>query len=141
MRKGFLINEEMRKYLTIYEETVYDYATAPFRISLYMRKFCFSFLSVYTFSFLYSVLHPSSYHYYAFPHPSFLSYLLPHIAISSLSYTLISSVLIKPLCFYFVSSVLLFLPDSYNPVLSALLSSCSTLSAPNLMCYLSASMF
>ena len=38
MRKGFLINEEMRKYLTIYEETLYDYTTAPFRISLYMRK-------------------------------------------------------------------------------------------------------
>jgi hypothetical protein len=34
MRKGFIIYEEMRKYLTIYEEavthTVYDFATAPF---------------------------------------------------------------------------------------------------------------
>ncbi len=34
MRKGFLTYEEMRKYLTIYEEavshTVYDFATAPF---------------------------------------------------------------------------------------------------------------
>ncbi len=38
MKKDFLIHEEMRKYLTVYEETVYDYATAPFRISLNMRK-------------------------------------------------------------------------------------------------------
>jgi hypothetical protein len=34
MRKGFLIYEEIRKYLAIYEEavshTVYDFATAPF---------------------------------------------------------------------------------------------------------------
>jgi hypothetical protein len=33
MRKGFLIYEEMHKYLVIYEEaishTVYDFATAP----------------------------------------------------------------------------------------------------------------
>jgi hypothetical protein len=31
-RKGFLIYEEMRKYLTEYEEAVviYDFATAPF---------------------------------------------------------------------------------------------------------------
>jgi hypothetical protein len=36
MRKGFLIYEEMRKYLVIYEEAVS--ATAPLRISLYMRK-------------------------------------------------------------------------------------------------------
>jgi hypothetical protein len=31
MRKGFLINEEMRKYLTIFEEAVlaiYDFASA-----------------------------------------------------------------------------------------------------------------
>jgi hypothetical protein len=27
MRKGFLIYEEMRKYVTIYEEAVYDFAT------------------------------------------------------------------------------------------------------------------
>jgi hypothetical protein len=37
MRKGFLIYEEMRKYLVIYEEAVirilYDFATAPFWIS------------------------------------------------------------------------------------------------------------
>jgi hypothetical protein len=35
MRKGFLIHEEMRKYLVIYEEAVtqYDFATAPIRIS------------------------------------------------------------------------------------------------------------
>jgi hypothetical protein len=41
MRKGFLINEEMRKYFPIYEEAVrhtYDFATAPLLISLYMRK-------------------------------------------------------------------------------------------------------
>jgi hypothetical protein len=40
MRKGFLMYEEMRKYLVIYEEAVviYDFATAPFWISLYMRK-------------------------------------------------------------------------------------------------------
>jgi hypothetical protein len=42
MRKGFLIYiyEEMRKHLTIYEEAVviYDFATAPFKISIYMRK-------------------------------------------------------------------------------------------------------
>ena len=47
MRKGFLIYEEMRKYLVIYEEAVslikYDFATAPFWISLYMRKILFSF--------------------------------------------------------------------------------------------------
>jgi hypothetical protein len=31
MRKGFLIYEEMRKYLTIYEmAVVYDFATDPF---------------------------------------------------------------------------------------------------------------
>jgi hypothetical protein len=32
MRKGFLIYEEMRKYLTIYEKAVikYDFATASF---------------------------------------------------------------------------------------------------------------
>jgi hypothetical protein len=34
MRKGFLIYEEMSKYLVIY-----DFATAPFWISLYMRIF------------------------------------------------------------------------------------------------------
>jgi hypothetical protein len=38
-RKGFLIYEEMRKYLVIYEE-------AAHWISLYMRKILFSFLSV-----------------------------------------------------------------------------------------------
>jgi hypothetical protein len=46
MRKGFLIYEEMRKYLVIYEEAVtlviHDFATAPFWISLYMRKNFFS---------------------------------------------------------------------------------------------------
>ncbi len=49
MRKGFLIYEEMRKYFVIYEEAVshiYDFSTAPFWISLYMRKILFSFLSV-----------------------------------------------------------------------------------------------
>jgi hypothetical protein len=40
MRKGFRIYEEMRKYLAIYEEAAsyIDFATAPFWISLYMRK-------------------------------------------------------------------------------------------------------
>jgi hypothetical protein len=40
MRKGFLIYEERSKYLTIYERPLVmnDFATAPFRISLYMRK-------------------------------------------------------------------------------------------------------
>ncbi len=37
MRKGFLIYEEMRKYLVI-SHIMYDFATAPFWISLYMRK-------------------------------------------------------------------------------------------------------
>ncbi len=51
MRKGFVIyeNEDMRKYLVIYEEAViviYDIATAPFWIFLDMRKILFSFLSV-----------------------------------------------------------------------------------------------
>jgi hypothetical protein len=52
MRKGFLICEEMRNYLVIYEKAVshthiqYDFATAPFWLSLYMRKNLFSFLSV-----------------------------------------------------------------------------------------------
>jgi hypothetical protein len=38
----------MRKYLTINEEVklvIYGFATNPFCISLYMRKFLFSFLS------------------------------------------------------------------------------------------------
>ncbi len=45
MRKRFQIYEEMRKYLTIYEEAVShkDFATDPFWISLYMRKIWFSF--------------------------------------------------------------------------------------------------
>jgi hypothetical protein len=32
MRKGFLLYEEMRKYLTIYEEAIviYDFAADPF---------------------------------------------------------------------------------------------------------------
>jgi hypothetical protein len=46
MRKGFLRDEEMRKYLTIYEEAVTplvicDFAPGPFCISLHMRKFYF----------------------------------------------------------------------------------------------------
>jgi hypothetical protein len=48
-KKGFLIYEEMRKYLTMYEEAVshYDLATDPFLISLYMRKILiFFFISV-----------------------------------------------------------------------------------------------
>jgi hypothetical protein len=50
MGKGLLIYGEMRKYFPMYEEAVshtYDFATAPLWISLYMRKICFSFLSVY----------------------------------------------------------------------------------------------
>ncbi len=45
MRKGFLIYEEMRKYFPIYEESViiYDFATAPFWISLYTYKGKFDF--------------------------------------------------------------------------------------------------
>jgi hypothetical protein len=49
MRKGFLIFEEMRKYLVIYGRRPLvknDFATAPFWITLYMRKILFSFLSV-----------------------------------------------------------------------------------------------
>ncbi len=42
VRKGFLIYEEMRKYLTIYEE---DFATDPFWISFFTRKILFYFLS------------------------------------------------------------------------------------------------
>jgi hypothetical protein len=42
MRKGLLIQEEMRKLLTIYcmrrPLIIYDFGTDPFRISLYMRK-------------------------------------------------------------------------------------------------------
>ncbi len=48
MRKGFLIYEEMRKYLVMYEEAV-SYiilCNAPFWISLYVRKILFPFLSV-----------------------------------------------------------------------------------------------
>jgi hypothetical protein len=48
--RGFLIYEEVRKYLVIYEEAavvIYDFATAPFWISFYFRKILFSFLSVY----------------------------------------------------------------------------------------------
>jgi hypothetical protein len=49
MRKGFLIYREMRQYL-VYEErplVIYDFVTASFGISLYMREIFFSFLSVY----------------------------------------------------------------------------------------------
>jgi hypothetical protein len=47
MRKGFLIYEEMRRYLTIYMRrplVIYDFAIASFRISIYsmyMRKIIF----------------------------------------------------------------------------------------------------
>jgi hypothetical protein len=44
----------MRKYVVIYEErrplVIYDFATAPFWISLYMRKILFSFLSGHRFN-------------------------------------------------------------------------------------------
>jgi hypothetical protein len=50
MRKGFLIYEEMRKYLVILRRplVIYVFATAPFWIS--MRKILFSFLSMYLFN-------------------------------------------------------------------------------------------
>ncbi len=50
MRKGVLLYEEMRQYLSIYEEAlvIYDFATDPNWISLYMRKIWFYFLSVYS---------------------------------------------------------------------------------------------
>ncbi len=46
MRKCFLLYEEMRKYL-VRPLVIYDIVTAPFWISLYMRKLLFSVLSVY----------------------------------------------------------------------------------------------
>ncbi len=48
IRKGFLIYEEMSKYLTKYEDAlvIYDFATDPFWISLYMRKMLLYFSSV-----------------------------------------------------------------------------------------------
>ncbi len=48
MMKDFLIYEGKRKYLVKYEETVSHMrlCSAPFRISLYMRKILFSFVSV-----------------------------------------------------------------------------------------------
>ncbi len=45
MRKGFLIYEEMRNYLTRLL-IIYDFETDPFWISLYMRKILFPFVSV-----------------------------------------------------------------------------------------------
>ncbi len=52
MRKGFLIYEEKRKYLTINEEAVSHIwlCNAPFRITIYIRKIRFSFLSVWVSS-------------------------------------------------------------------------------------------
>ncbi len=49
MRKGFSKYEEMRKYFRFMRGplVIYDFSTAPFWISLYMRKIWFSFLSVY----------------------------------------------------------------------------------------------
>ncbi len=48
MRKGFLIYEEIRKYLTIYEEAV-SHCNCSFLTLhiLYMRKILFQFLSAY----------------------------------------------------------------------------------------------
>jgi hypothetical protein len=47
MRKGFLIYEQMSKYPYMRRPLViYDFATALFQISLYMRKILFYFLSV-----------------------------------------------------------------------------------------------
>ncbi len=51
MRKGFLLYEEMIKYLTIYEEeadshTVYDFATTPIlNILTYEENLIFFFVS------------------------------------------------------------------------------------------------
>jgi hypothetical protein len=47
-RNGFLIYEEMRKYITIFEEAVSHtlLCNCSISISLHMRKICFSFLSV-----------------------------------------------------------------------------------------------
>jgi hypothetical protein len=46
MRKDFLIYDEIRRYLVIYEEAVsHDLATAPFWISSIMRKIVFFFIS------------------------------------------------------------------------------------------------
>ncbi len=39
MRKGFLIYEKMRKYLTIYEEAIFDFATDS--CGIYTRKILF----------------------------------------------------------------------------------------------------
>jgi hypothetical protein len=50
MRKCFLIYEEMCKYLVIYckrrPAVIYDFATAPFWISLYMKNFFISVWNV-----------------------------------------------------------------------------------------------
>jgi hypothetical protein len=48
MRKGFLIYEEMRKYSPYMRRplVIYDFGTAPFWISLFMRKILFYFSSV-----------------------------------------------------------------------------------------------
>ncbi len=46
MMKGFLIYEEMRNYLTIYEEAksvIYDLATAPSQFPYLLGKFDFLF--------------------------------------------------------------------------------------------------
>jgi hypothetical protein len=47
MRKGYLIYEEMCKYMRLRRPLVmFDFATVPFWISLGLRKILFSFLSV-----------------------------------------------------------------------------------------------
>jgi hypothetical protein len=49
MRKSFLIYMGKCKNISPYmrrPKVIYDFATAPLRISLYMRKISFSFLSV-----------------------------------------------------------------------------------------------
>jgi hypothetical protein len=51
MRKGFLIHMRKCANISPYMRmplVIYDFATAPFWISLYMRKIVFSFLSVYS---------------------------------------------------------------------------------------------
>ncbi len=50
MRKGFLIYEEMANIYPYMRRplVIYDFATDPIWISLYLRKILFSFLPVYT---------------------------------------------------------------------------------------------
>jgi hypothetical protein len=46
IQMGAVAKSYIRKGFLIYEEIIYDFATAPYLISLYMRNILFSFLSV-----------------------------------------------------------------------------------------------